>query len=159
MKKLSRSRQKALSGIAFAAGLIVCLCGNAHADSGREGERATPNLSEVYLIQNSGWMEPFYADQGSQFRSVVTSLIGATQLVGVATIVATFNQDGQIPGHSSPERVFAGSGSIQSCDGRRRYSAAPKARWKVRGLEFLRSPEWHDHQALGWPSRHYLDDH
>ena len=66
------------------------------------------DLSEVYLIQDSGWMEPFYADQGSQFKAVITTLIDTTQLVGVKTIVATFDQDGQIAGHKSPEEVFAG---------------------------------------------------
>lgn len=66
-------------------------------------------LTEAYLIQNSGWMEPFYADRGSQFRAVVTALIDATQLAGAATVVATFNQNGQIPGHASPERIFSGA--------------------------------------------------
>jgi hypothetical protein len=108
MTRRSRSFQEALLDITLAACLSICLCGAASADGGGDANRAGPSLSQVYLIQNSGWMEPFYADQGSQFRTIVTSLIDSTQLVGVGTIVATFNQGGQISGHPSPEMIFSG---------------------------------------------------
>jgi len=87
---------------ALAACLFLPLTAHAQQTSSR------PELTQVYLVQNSGWMEPFYADRGSQFRSVVTSLIESTRIEGVDVIVATFNQNGQIPGHTSPEQVFAG---------------------------------------------------
>lgn len=84
-------------------GLTIALgVGRAAADGGAD-------IGQVYLVQNSGWMEPFYADHGSQFRAVVTALIGATRLEGVPTTVASFNQNGQIPGQASPETVFSGA--------------------------------------------------
>jgi hypothetical protein len=69
----------------------------------------TADIAQVYLVQNSGWMEPFYADRKSQFRTVVSLLVEKTQLPGGRALIATFNQNGQIPGHSSPERIFSGT--------------------------------------------------
>ena len=66
------------------------------------------SVRQVYLIQNSGWMEPYYLDPASQFLALAESLIDATQLEGVAITVATFNQDGQVPGQSSPNVLYAG---------------------------------------------------
>ena len=108
MMHLLRSVPATLSSLTLTGFLSICWCDAANAQNESKTDPVVPSLSEVYLVQNSGWMEPFYADQGSQFRTVITSLIDSTQLVGVTTIVATFNQDGQIPSHPSPEKVFAG---------------------------------------------------
>lgn len=65
-------------------------------------------VRQVYLIQNSGWMEPYYLDPKSQFLALAESLIGATQLENVEITVASFNQDGQLPGQRSPNVLFSG---------------------------------------------------
>lgn len=97
--KLLRSRPSLLRlSLAFACACCVPL-----------SVSTTENrLTEVYLIQDSGWMEPFYADKTSQFRDVVAHLVDTTRLVGVPTVIASFDQDGQIVGHRSPKQVFAG---------------------------------------------------
>jgi hypothetical protein len=79
--------------------IVSATCSNARAQTVRQ----------VYLVQNSGWMEPYYLDPGSQFKALTESLISATQLEGVEVTIASFNQDGQIPGRKSPEIVYAGA--------------------------------------------------
>ncbi|MDE1567857.1 hypothetical protein [Aquabacter sediminis] len=65
-------------------------------------------IRQVYLVQNSGWMEPYFLDPQSQFISLARSLIEATQLEDVDVTVASFNQDGQLPGQRSPNVLYAG---------------------------------------------------
>ncbi|MBV9930661.1 MAG: hypothetical protein JO013_06930 [Alphaproteobacteria bacterium] len=65
-------------------------------------------VEQVFLIQNSGWMEPFYLDPKSPLRAFVGSLIGKANLQGVPVVVAAFNQEGQVPGRTSPEVMFDG---------------------------------------------------
>ena len=62
---------------------------------------AVPSL---YLVQNSGWMEPFFTDPSSPFKPLLRALVDASQTG--RTIIATFNQDGEVPGHRSPEVAF-----------------------------------------------------
>ncbi|QIB33724.1 hypothetical protein [Ancylobacter pratisalsi] len=53
-------------------------------------------------------MEPYFQDSGSQFIQLAEALIEASRLEGVPVTVATFNQDGQLPGQHSPATIFAG---------------------------------------------------
>jgi len=66
------------------------------------------NVRQIYLIQNSGWMEPYYLDQASQFLKLASGLVEASQLERVGITVATFNQNNQIPGRDSPEVLYSG---------------------------------------------------
>lgn len=50
---------------------------------------ATPH---VFLVQNSGWMEPFYGDPSSPFKPLVTELALAVARPGDALVLAAFNQ-------------------------------------------------------------------
>jgi hypothetical protein len=71
---------------------------------------ATPAHAQVtsaYLIQDSGWMEPFYTDPNSQFRPLVAALIAASD-AGGDTVVARFDQDGQVAGRRSPDVLYRG---------------------------------------------------
>ena len=34
-------------------------------------------VSHVFLVQNSGWMEPFYSDPASQYKPLVSALVMA----------------------------------------------------------------------------------
>jgi len=63
------------------AGFLL-LCGGAAA-------WATPH---VFLVQNSGWMEPFYSDPQSPFKPLVTELALAVAQPGDALVLAAFNQ-------------------------------------------------------------------
>lgn len=65
------------------------------------GNAAVPSL---YLVQNSGWMEPFFADPASPLKPLLKLLVDASSTG--RTIVGSFNQDGQVPGSHSPEVVL-----------------------------------------------------
>ena len=62
--------------------LVALLCGFRPA-------LATPH---VFLVQNSGWMEPFYGDPQSQFKPLVTELALSVAQPGDALVLAAFNQ-------------------------------------------------------------------
>lgn len=65
-------------------------------------------LPQLFLIQNSGWMEPFYSDPRSRFRVLASELVAESAPVGAPIIVATFNRNGQVPGRESPEVIYRG---------------------------------------------------
>ena len=68
---------------------------------------AQAQVSSVYLIQNSGWMEPFYTDAAAPFRPLLNALVSASQ-AGGEVVIADFDQDGQLPGRHSPHVDYRG---------------------------------------------------
>ena len=62
-------------------------------------------VSHVILVQNSGWMEPFYADPASQFKPLVTELAAAVAQPGDLMVLASFNQG--LPGAPSPKALLS----------------------------------------------------
>ena len=74
-------------------------------------------VPSVYLVQNSGWMEPFYVDPAApDFRALLAGLVEASQ-DGGGVVVADFNQDGQLADRRSPRVVFQGAyegGAVQA---------------------------------------------
>ncbi|HEX8480001.1 MAG TPA: hypothetical protein VF663_16765 [Telluria sp.] len=62
-------------------------------------------LPQVFLVQNSGWMEPFYADPASQFKPLVAELVGAVVTTGDPVVLAAFNQS--LPGAPSPRALLS----------------------------------------------------
>ena len=62
-------------------------------------------VSHVFLVQNSGWMEPFYADPQSQYKPLVTELIAAVAQPGDPMVLAAFNQSR--PGAASPRALLS----------------------------------------------------
>ena len=63
---------------------------------------------QLFLIQDSGWMEPFLTAEGSQFRPLVEALIAAVGTQADLVAVAAFDQDGQVPGRTSPRLLYEG---------------------------------------------------
>jgi hypothetical protein len=57
----------------------------------------------VVLVQNSGWMEPFYTDRSSPFKPLVAEVITAAALPGEQVLLASFNQS--LPGAPSPRAL------------------------------------------------------
>lgn len=49
-------------------------------------------VPHVILVQNSGWMEPFYSDPASPFKPLVAALAGSVVQPGEALVLASFNQ-------------------------------------------------------------------
>jgi hypothetical protein len=70
------------------------------------GAWAAPHAtSHIFLVQNSGWMEPFYSDPKSQFKPLVGALAGAVVQPGDALVLAAFNQS--LPGAPSPKALLS----------------------------------------------------
>lgn len=98
--------------LAFVLALVPAFAGLARAqDTGAEPVR------QVFLIQDSGWMEPFLTAEGSQFRPLAEALVAAARVPGGAIAVAAFDQDGQVAGRTSPRVLYDGpydSGQVKN---------------------------------------------
>jgi len=71
---------------------------------------------QVLLIQNSGWMEPFFKDPQSPMIPLLGTL-GEQLATGGQVVVASFNQEGHIAGRRSPHVLYQGpfvAGSVQT---------------------------------------------
>jgi hypothetical protein len=62
-------------------------------------------IPHVVLVQNSGWMEPFYTDPKSAFKPLVTELVANVVQPGDALVLAAFNQS--LPGAPSPRALLS----------------------------------------------------
>lgn len=68
---------------------------------------ASAAVPQAFLVQNSGWMEPFYTDPRSPFTRLVEAVISAVTSPTESVTVLTFNQT--VPGNESPAVIFTGS--------------------------------------------------
>lgn len=87
-------------------------------------------VPHVFLVQNSGWMEPFYSDPKSPFKPLVAALAGSVVQPGEALVLASFNQS--VPGAPSPRALL----SIKADQASTRAQVA-KA---IAGLDTARKP-------------------
>ena len=62
-------------------------------------------VPQVFLVQNSGWMEPFYADPQSSFKPLVAELVNAVVASGDPVVLASFNQG--VPNAPSPKALLS----------------------------------------------------
>ncbi len=63
-------------------------------------------VQEAFLVQNSGWMEPFYTDPQSQLKALVSAVIGAAAQPGEHIFVSAFSQS--TPQNPSPRLMYEG---------------------------------------------------
>jgi hypothetical protein len=97
------------------AAVFALLCAAAPALA---GSQLTSQLtSHVFLVQNSGWMDPFYTDPASQYKALVTELVMAATQPGDLMVLASFNQS--LPGAPSPKallslKVAADAGAVRT---------------------------------------------
>lgn len=61
----------------------------------------------VFLVQNSGWMEPFYADSNSKFKPLVKAVIEKVSRKGDEVVIASFNQS--VGNNRSPLLAYRGN--------------------------------------------------
>jgi hypothetical protein len=80
---------------------VLALCGGV-------SPLAAQAASHVFLVQNSGWMEPFYTDPTSPYKALVTEVVQAAMAPGDALVLASFNQG--LPGAPSPHALLAQKG-------------------------------------------------
>ena len=57
---------------------------------------ASHGVSHIFLVQNSGWMDPFFTDPSSQYKPLVTELVMAATQPGDLMVLASFKQS--LPG-------------------------------------------------------------
>jgi hypothetical protein len=62
-------------------------------------------VSQVFLVQNSGWMDPFYTDPNSRLKPLVTEMVTAVTSPGDRMVLASFNQS--LPGAPSPRALLS----------------------------------------------------
>lgn len=62
----------------------------------------------AFLVQNSGWMEPFYQDQNSQFKPLVNAVIQTMTQPNDTVAVSMFNQSNVLG--QSPVVIYQGNG-------------------------------------------------
>jgi hypothetical protein len=84
-----------IRSFAHAAACLVLLCAS----------QPVLALPQVFLVQNSGWMEPFYTDPASPFKPLVTELVAAVTEAGDPLVLASFNQSR--PGSPSPKALLS----------------------------------------------------
>ena len=113
MLQLARALLAAALGLAVAAAAAA----PASALPTAPAPATTPPIRQVYLVQDSGWMEPFYADPRAPFRPLVGALVAQSRLSNVPVTVAAFDQNGQAPGRPSPLVLFAGPYQASAVDG------------------------------------------
>lgn len=68
---------------------------------------AVQAVQHAFLIQNSGWMEPFYIDGHSEFKPLINAMIEAVADTGKPFIILAFNQT--TPENESPRVVYQGT--------------------------------------------------
>ena len=62
----------------------------------------------AFLVQNSGWMEPFYQDQNSQLKPLVNAVVQTVTQPNDTVAVSMFNQSNTTA--QSPVLIYQGAG-------------------------------------------------
>lgn len=62
----------------------------------------------AFLVQNSGWMEPFYQDEQSQLKPLVNAVLMTATQSDDQVVIALFNQSNKIT--LSPKIIYRGKG-------------------------------------------------
>jgi len=65
------------------------------------------SVLNVFMVQNSGWMEPFYVDGNSKFKPLIKSVIEKVSRKGDEIVVASFNQS--VGDNRSPMLAYRGN--------------------------------------------------
>lgn len=81
-------------------------------------------MQHAFLVQNSGWMEPFYSDTDSRLKPLVGAVATTVTRPGDTVTVAAFNQ--QTPGNTSPQVIYEGTDATQTAAALRPLQLARK---------------------------------
>ena len=87
--------RRAIGRLALTLGMLAALLAAVPAQA----------TAHVFLVQNSGWMEPFYTDPASPFKPLVTELVAHAVQPGDPVVLAAFNQS--LPGAPSPRALLS----------------------------------------------------
>ena len=92
--------KRPVAGLLFA---LASLVGATAVHAGAPG--AAPAGPQVFLVQNSGWMAPFYSDPASQYKPLIAALLLAATAPGEPFVLASFNQ--ALPQAPSPKALLS----------------------------------------------------
>lgn len=67
-------------------------------------------VANIFLIQNSGWMEPFYVDPASRYKPLINEIIKRVWQPGDEVVVASFNES--VGTNKSPLLHYHGSNDV-----------------------------------------------
>ncbi len=102
-------------------------------------------VPHVFLVQNSGWMEPFYSDPASQYKPLISALAASVVLPGDALVLASFNQG--LPGAPSPKALLSLKADPATLGARLDQALAPLAAARKPGSAALADTDLNE--ALG----------
>ena len=91
-------------------------------------------MQHAFLVQNSGWMEPFYSDTSSQLKPLVGAVATTVARPGDTLTVAAFNQ--QSPGNASPQIIYQGADAAQAATALRPLQVARKGSGALADTDF-----------------------
>ncbi|MGB3392386.1 MAG: hypothetical protein WA956_01330 [Stenotrophomonas sp.] len=91
-------------------------------------------MQHAFLVQNSGWMEPFYSDANSQLKPLVGAVATTVARPGDTLTVAAFNQ--QSPGNASPQVIYQGTDAAQATAALRPLQVARKGSGALADTDF-----------------------
>lgn len=88
----------------------------------------------AFLVQNSGWMEPFYQDSQSQFKPLVNAVIQTVSQPEDRISVSVFNQSNHLA--QSPQVIFQGQVSQDIQATLEKQSVAKKSEFAYADTDF-----------------------
>ncbi|SBV36773.1 conserved exported hypothetical protein [uncultured Stenotrophomonas sp.] len=91
-------------------------------------------MQHAFLVQNSGWMEPFYSDANSQLKPLVGAVATTVARPGDTLTVAAFNQQSQ--GNASPQVIYEGADPTQATIALRPLQVARKGSGALADTDF-----------------------
>lgn len=65
-------------------------------------------MQQAFLVQNSGWMEPFYADRESLLKPLVEAVVRTVAAPDDAVVISAFSQNSALS--PSPQPLYRGKG-------------------------------------------------
>jgi len=98
-----KTRKGIANVILLFGALLLFVSGSSSADT---------SVSHIFLVQNSGWMLPFYEDSDSKFKDLVIELADRVRPYGnPEQVISSFNQS--LGDNKSPVLVYRGSDKSQ----------------------------------------------
>lgn len=97
MRSLSKTALPVCS-IAICIAVLMLISSSAQADN--------QSVLNIFLVQNSGWMEPFYVDSTSKFKPLVKEVIEKVCRKDEDIVIASFNQS--VGDNHSPLLAYRG---------------------------------------------------
>ncbi len=105
MSLLQLARCGALAWVGLSLWLSLSLSPAVSASAKPASSPTSSSIAHVFLLQNSGWMEPFFTDPQSPYLPLIAETVAAATEPGDLLLLAAFNQS--VPGAASPKALLS----------------------------------------------------